>query len=66
MTHAIIGALLAGWDDVTGIEREAEYAAIARARAAWKREGARKPVLAVIDQANGVPVQRALFEEAQP
>ncbi len=30
----MIGALLAGWPDVTGIEREAEYAAIARARVA--------------------------------
>jgi site-specific DNA-methyltransferase (adenine-specific) len=28
----VIGALLAGWDDVTGIEREAEYVEIARAR----------------------------------
>jgi site-specific DNA-methyltransferase (adenine-specific) len=28
----VIGALLAGWDDVTGIEREGEYAEIARAR----------------------------------
>jgi 16S rRNA G966 N2-methylase RsmD len=30
----MIGALLAGWTDVTGIEREAEYVAIARARVA--------------------------------
>jgi hypothetical protein len=30
----MIGALLAGWSDVTGIEREAEYVAIARARVA--------------------------------
>ena len=30
----MIGALLAGWTDVTGIEREAEYVEIARARVA--------------------------------
>ena len=36
----MIGALLAGWPDVTGIEREAEYVAIARARVAL---AARKP-----------------------
>ena len=29
------GALLAGWDDVTGIEREAEYVEIAKARLAY-------------------------------
>ena len=28
----MIGSLLAGWDDVTGIEREAEYVEIAKAR----------------------------------
>lgn len=28
----MIGALMAGWDDVTGIEREAEYVEIAKAR----------------------------------
>jgi site-specific DNA-methyltransferase (adenine-specific) len=31
----MIGALLAGWDVVTGIEREAEYAELARARVGW-------------------------------
>lgn len=31
----VIGGLLAGWDDVTGIEREAEYVEIARARAGF-------------------------------
>ena len=31
----MIGALLAGWRNVTGIEREAEYADIAEARLAW-------------------------------
>jgi hypothetical protein len=31
----IIGALLAGWDVVTGIEREAEYVDLARARVGW-------------------------------
>jgi site-specific DNA-methyltransferase (adenine-specific) len=30
----MIGALLAGWDEVVGIEREAEYAEIARGRLA--------------------------------
>lgn len=28
----MVGAILAGWDDVTGIEREAEYVEIAKAR----------------------------------
>ncbi len=31
----MIGALLAGWDEVTGIEQSADYAAIARERIAW-------------------------------
>jgi len=31
----MIGALLAGWDVVTGIEREAEYVQLARARVGW-------------------------------
>lgn len=31
----MIGARLAGWDVVTGIEREAEYVALARARVGW-------------------------------
>jgi DNA modification methylase len=31
----MIGALLAGWDVVTGIEREAEYVDLARARVGW-------------------------------
>ena len=31
----MIGAMLAGWDEVTGIERESEYVAIAEARLRW-------------------------------
>ncbi len=31
----MIGALLAGWDVVTGVEQSAEYAGIARERLAW-------------------------------
>jgi len=31
----MIGALLAGWDEVTGIERDAHYSEIARARIPW-------------------------------
>jgi site-specific DNA-methyltransferase (adenine-specific) len=31
----MIGALLAGWDDVTGVEQSEEYAGIARQRIAW-------------------------------
>ena len=31
----MIGALLAGWDEVVGIEKEAEYVTIAQARLAW-------------------------------
>lgn len=30
-----IGAMLAGWEEVVAVEREAEYADIARARMAW-------------------------------
>jgi hypothetical protein len=30
-----IGAMLAGWEDVTAVEREPEYVAIAEARMAW-------------------------------
>lgn len=35
----MIGALLAGWDEVVGIEREAEYVAIAEARLAHWTKG---------------------------
>lgn len=31
----MIGALLAGWDDVTGIEQSSEYIEIAKKRIAW-------------------------------
>ncbi len=31
----MIGAMLAGWDEVVGIEKEAEYVTIANARLAW-------------------------------
>lgn len=31
----MIGAMLAGWDEVVGIEKEAEYIEIATARLAW-------------------------------
>lgn len=31
----MIGALLAGWRNVVGVEREPEYADIAEARLAW-------------------------------
>jgi len=35
----MIGAFLAGWDEVIGIEREAEYVEIAKARLAyWTRQ----------------------------
>ena len=37
----MIGAILAGWTDVTGIEREAEYVEIARARVALALENPR-------------------------
>ena len=37
MNHhpTMIGALLVGWDEVTGIEQSSEYAEIARQRIAW-------------------------------
>ncbi len=38
----MIGAMLAGWDEVTGIELESEHVAIGRARLDWWREMARK------------------------
>jgi hypothetical protein len=31
----MIGALLAGWDEIVGIELEPDYASIARARLTW-------------------------------
>ena len=41
----MIGCLLAGWDEVVGIERDAEYARIARARIArWQELSAGVPV----------------------
>lgn len=59
----MIGARLAGWDAVTGIEREAEYVALAEARLAWwaqfasyddaraayEKERKAKPALVVIE-----------------
>jgi DNA modification methylase len=74
----MIGALLAGWDDVTGIEREAEYVAIARARVGWwaqfgtydaaraayeKERKARPVVIPAPVVAEDKPAQMALFEE---
>jgi hypothetical protein len=74
----MIGALLAGWDDVTGIEREAEYVAIARARVAWWAQFAtydaarkahekakREPIILPAPVvSDDKPTQIALFEEA--
>lgn len=74
----MIGALLAGWDVVTGIEREAEYVELARARVGWWAQ------FATVDEARKAwdrakrepkiipapvvmkdkPAQLALFEEA--
>ena len=36
----MIGAMLAGWDEVLGIERDENYVAIAKARLQWWRENA--------------------------
>jgi len=33
----MIGCLLAGWDEVVGIEKDAGYVAVARARLEWWR-----------------------------
>jgi DNA modification methylase len=75
----MIGALLAGWDDVTGIEREAEYVAIARARVAWwaqfatydaarsayeRERKARTVIIPAPVVVEDKPTQIALFEEA--
>jgi hypothetical protein len=38
----MIGAELAGWEEVTGVEREAEHIPVARARLAWWRRAARR------------------------
>ena len=68
----MIGARLAGWDVVTGIERESEYVALAEARLAWwaqfasyddaraayEKERKAKPALVVIEDK---PEQIALF-----
>lgn len=38
----ILGAHLAGWEQIVGVEREAEYVAIARARLDWWQTAARR------------------------
>jgi DNA modification methylase len=74
----MIGALLAGWDDVTGIEREAEYVAIARARvgrwaqfgtydaarSAYEKERKARPVVIPAPVVvEDKPAQMTLFEQ---
>lgn len=75
----MIGALLAGWDVVTGIEREAEYVDLARARVGWwaqfgtydearaayEKERKARPVIipAPIVVVEDKPAQLALFEQ---
>lgn len=72
----MIGARLAGWDVVTGIEREAEYVALARARVGWwerfstydearaayEKERKAKPALVVTEDK---PAQIALFPNTE-
>ena len=49
-----IGAMLAGWDEVVGVELSDEYADIARARLAWwHEESTRQPMLPMF--ADAVP-----------
>jgi site-specific DNA-methyltransferase (adenine-specific) len=75
----MIGALLAGWDVVTGIEREAEYVDLARARVGWwaqfatydearaayEQERKAKPVIipAPVVIVDEKPAQLGLFEQ---
>jgi len=72
----MIGAALAGWDTVMGIEREAEYAAIAQARLTWwaqfsSYEDARKAYQAARkearkeEQVESVSAQIPLFAEGE-
>jgi len=54
----MIGALLAGWDEVVGIERERDYVAIANARLKWWLERVRK---------YGAPLEpKAVLKERKP
>lgn len=72
----MIGAALAGWDVATGVEREAEYVEIARARLAWwaqfgSYEDAHKAYQAArkearkVEQAGPIIAQIPLFEVSE-
>jgi hypothetical protein len=75
----MIGALLAGWDEVVGIERETEYVDLARARVGWwvqfatydearaayeQERKARTVIIPAPVVVEDKPTQIALFEEA--
>lgn len=63
----MIGAQLAGWDEIVGIEREAEYCAINEARRSWwaqfktyaQAEIAYRPLIEIEDDLSDLP----LFQE---
>lgn len=62
----MIGAMLAGWDEITGIELEVEHVAIGRARLAWwqqmaHRLGADDPAT-ILEMAEGVAEATTIFD----
>lgn len=61
-----IGAMLASWEEVVGIEKQANYVEIARTRAAWWRQwpgwGQTDPA-AILAADEAEPEQLAMFEE---
>jgi hypothetical protein len=60
-----IGALLAGWDVVTGIEQSPEYVALAEARLAWwARFGSYEQARAAWDAEQGEQAQREAERDA--
>ena len=66
----MIGALLAGWDEVIGIEQDAAYVTIAEARLTWwqrqiERTGLRDPAAILEDVFGSAPdVTQAELEQA--
>lgn len=65
----MIGGILAGWDFVTGIEKETEYCELAEQRVKWwslnghKLEKKSKPKNVKISNNGHKPIQKGLFDE---
>lgn len=58
--------MLAGWEEVIGVEREAEYCEIARARSQfWSMNSGLFESLTAEDDADAEAAQGSLFEEEE-